>query len=97
MIGIEILEASRFIRDSIMDSVQARVLRVTELQPVWSNGEPPKLAASSSDKCAMGSGWEAGSRGARSRGAQVTAQDDSHITPVGWRSWEPLFWGYGCM
>jgi uncharacterized protein YuzE len=33
MIGIEILEASRFIRDSIMDSVQARVLRVTELQP----------------------------------------------------------------
>ena len=34
MIGIEILEASRFIRDSIMDSVQARVLRVTELQPV---------------------------------------------------------------
>jgi uncharacterized protein YuzE len=34
MIGIEILEASRFIRDSIMDSVQARVLRITELQPV---------------------------------------------------------------
>ena len=31
MIGIEILEASRFIRDSVMDSVQARVLRVTEL------------------------------------------------------------------
>ena len=28
MIGIEILEASRFIRDSVMDSVQARVLRV---------------------------------------------------------------------
>ena len=33
MIGIEILEASRFIRDSIMESVQARVLRVPELQP----------------------------------------------------------------
>jgi len=34
MIGIEILEASRFIRDSIMESVQARVLRVPELQLV---------------------------------------------------------------
>ena len=34
MIGIEILEASRFIRDSIMESVQARVLRVPEFQPV---------------------------------------------------------------
>jgi uncharacterized protein YuzE len=34
MIGIEILEASRFIRDSIMESVQARVSRVPELQPV---------------------------------------------------------------
>lgn len=33
MIGVEILEASRFIRDSIMDSVQARVLRVVDLQP----------------------------------------------------------------
>jgi uncharacterized protein YuzE len=33
MIGIEILEASRFIRDSIMESVQAKVLRVSELQP----------------------------------------------------------------
>ena len=33
MIGIEILEASRFIRDSIMESVQARVLRVREFQP----------------------------------------------------------------
>jgi uncharacterized protein YuzE len=31
MIGIEILEASRFIRDSIMESAQARVLRVPEL------------------------------------------------------------------
>jgi uncharacterized protein YuzE len=34
MIGIEILGASRFIRDSLMESVQARVLRVSELQPV---------------------------------------------------------------
>jgi uncharacterized protein YuzE len=33
MIGIEILEASRFIRDSIMESVQARVLRIPEFQP----------------------------------------------------------------
>jgi uncharacterized protein YuzE len=34
MIGLEILEASRFIRDSIMESVQARVLRIPKLQPV---------------------------------------------------------------
>ena len=34
MIGIEILEARRFIRDSVMDSVQARVLRLTETQTV---------------------------------------------------------------
>lgn len=33
MIGIEILEASHFIRDSIMESVQARVLRIPEPQP----------------------------------------------------------------
>lgn len=33
MIGIEILEASRFIRDPIMESVQAKVLRVPEFQP----------------------------------------------------------------
>jgi uncharacterized protein YuzE len=33
MIGVEILKASHFIRDSIMESVQARVLRVSELQP----------------------------------------------------------------
>jgi len=33
MIGIEILEASRFIRDSIMESVQAKILRVAEFQP----------------------------------------------------------------
>jgi uncharacterized protein YuzE len=32
MIGIEIL-ASHFIRDSIMDSMQARMLRISELQP----------------------------------------------------------------
>lgn len=31
MIGIEILDASAFIRDSVMDSVQAKVLRVTEM------------------------------------------------------------------
>jgi uncharacterized protein YuzE len=34
MIGVEILEASRFIRDSIMESVQARVLRIPASQPV---------------------------------------------------------------
>ena len=33
MIGVEILEASRFIRDSIMESVQARMLRVPASQP----------------------------------------------------------------
>ena len=33
MIGVEILEASRFIRDSIMESVQARMLRVPAAQP----------------------------------------------------------------
>jgi len=33
MIGVEILAASRFIRDSIMESVQARVLRIPEIQP----------------------------------------------------------------
>lgn len=33
MIGIEILEASRFIRDSIMESVQAKILRVPEFRP----------------------------------------------------------------
>ena len=33
MIGIEIMEASRFIRDSIMESVQAKILRVPEFQP----------------------------------------------------------------
>ncbi len=32
MIGIEILDASAFIRDSILESVQARVLRVPELR-----------------------------------------------------------------
>jgi uncharacterized protein YuzE len=34
MIGIEILDASRFIRDSIMESAQARMLRIDEPQPV---------------------------------------------------------------
>jgi uncharacterized protein YuzE len=33
MIGIEILEASRFLRDSIVESVQARVSWVPEFQP----------------------------------------------------------------
>ena len=32
MIGIEILEASCFIRDSIMESVQARILRAPDVQ-----------------------------------------------------------------
>ena len=32
VIGIEILDASGFIRDSVMDSVQAGVLRAIELQ-----------------------------------------------------------------
>lgn len=35
IIGVEILAASHFIRDSIMESVQARVLRIPELQPAW--------------------------------------------------------------
>lgn len=34
MIGIEILEARRYIRDSIMESAQARVLQVHEVQPL---------------------------------------------------------------
>ncbi len=34
MIGIEILEASRYIRDSVMESAQARVLQVHEVQPL---------------------------------------------------------------
>jgi uncharacterized protein YuzE len=33
MIGVEIMEASRFIRNSVMESVQARVLRVAAPQP----------------------------------------------------------------
>lgn len=33
LIGIEILEASNFIRDAIMDSIQGRVLQIPELQP----------------------------------------------------------------
>jgi uncharacterized protein YuzE len=32
LIGIEILEASRFIRDSIVESIQGRVLHIPELQ-----------------------------------------------------------------
>jgi uncharacterized protein YuzE len=34
MIGIEILDASRFIRDSIMESAQAKMLRAGEPQPI---------------------------------------------------------------
>lgn len=33
MIGIEILQASHFIRDSVMESVQAKMLRIHQLQP----------------------------------------------------------------
>jgi uncharacterized protein YuzE len=33
MIGIEIVEASRFIRNSVLESMQARVLRVAVPQP----------------------------------------------------------------
>jgi len=33
LIGIEILNASVFIRDSILESVQARILRSAEMQP----------------------------------------------------------------
>lgn len=32
LIGIEILNASTFLRDSILESVQARMLRLSELQ-----------------------------------------------------------------
>ena len=33
LIGIEILQASHFIRDTIMESVQAKVFRLLEAQP----------------------------------------------------------------
>ena len=33
MIGIEILQASHFIRDSIMESAQAKMLRAPHVQP----------------------------------------------------------------
>lgn len=33
LIGIEILNASRFIRDAVVDTVQARVLQLHEAQP----------------------------------------------------------------
>jgi len=45
LIGIEILEASRFMRDSIMESVQARVLRVPEFQPAWPVGDTRMLSS----------------------------------------------------
>jgi len=34
LIGIEILSASTFIRDSVVDSVQARILKLSEAQTV---------------------------------------------------------------
>jgi uncharacterized protein YuzE len=34
LIGIEILDASRFIRDAVMESVQAKVLHLDEFQSV---------------------------------------------------------------
>jgi len=45
LIGIEILEASRFMRDSIMESVQARVLRVPEFQPAGPVGDTRMLVS----------------------------------------------------
>jgi uncharacterized protein YuzE len=33
LIGIEILNASRFIRDSVVESIQGRVLKISDLQP----------------------------------------------------------------
>jgi uncharacterized protein YuzE len=33
LIGVEILNASTFIRDSILESVQARVLQFAEMEP----------------------------------------------------------------
>jgi len=45
LIGIEILEASRFMRDSIMESVQARVLRVPEFQPAGPVGDIRMLSS----------------------------------------------------
>lgn len=35
LIGIEILNASTFIRDAILDSAQAKVLQLPETQPAW--------------------------------------------------------------
>jgi uncharacterized protein YuzE len=33
MIGVEILNASAFLRDAVLESIQARTMRVLELQP----------------------------------------------------------------
>lgn len=33
LIGIEILNASRFIRDSVVESIQGRILSIPELKP----------------------------------------------------------------
>jgi len=45
LIGIEILEASHFMRDSIMESVQARVLLVPKFQPAWQVGDTRTLSS----------------------------------------------------
>ncbi len=34
ILGVEILNASRFLRDSIMDSIQGRMLHLMDLAPV---------------------------------------------------------------
>ena len=34
ILGVEILNASRFLRDSIMDSIQGRMLHLMEMAPV---------------------------------------------------------------
>lgn len=35
LIGIEILNASRFVRDSVLESVQAKMLNLTEVKQAW--------------------------------------------------------------
>lgn len=45
MIGIEILEASHFIRDSIMESVQARVLRISDFGALATAASFPAVGA----------------------------------------------------
>lgn len=38
LIGIEILNASRFIRDAVVESIQGRILSLPDLQPARSRG-----------------------------------------------------------